>query len=131
MNLIERYPSLHDFILAFQQPGRFTAYNLWNLENATAKRTIEFRQHAGTLDFPTVVRWVVLCCYLIELACLVEPESLRELVLKHSQQENFSILGLLRVLGQGTVADMFEDHIYEYTISDAEDELTRAEIDDI
>ena len=61
ITLIGRFPNLYSFILAFQQlPGRYTAYNLWNLfSNPTSKRTIEFLQHAGTLDFPTVFRWVV------------------------------------------------------------------------
>ena len=54
--------------------------------------------------------------------------SLRE---KEKGNEKFSTLDLLRVLGQGTVADLFEGHVYEHVISDAEEGMARAEIGDV
>ena len=115
---IEDFTTLSQLILNFQG-GDCGAYNLYNLDYGE-KRTIEFRQHAGTLEFPKIYRWVVLCCALIKLVHVVEPEDLREFILTHSRKSNFSILDLLRALRLEDVAEMFENSTYEHKLDDAE-----------
>lgn len=67
------------------------AYNIKNLYDAPAgtlgepksKRTVEFRQHEGTMDPERVVNWIRFCAGLLEFADTVKQETLRPFLERH------------------------------------------------
>ncbi|MCJ1322041.1 hypothetical protein MMC15_007386 [Xylographa vitiligo] len=90
-------------------------YNYNNL--VLAKRTIEFRQHAGTLDLPAVSRWINLACTLTAIAHNSESEAFWDLILQfidHERDRNYNIFLLLRSLHLPLLADAYIGHCYEH-----------------
>ncbi|KAM0142567.1 hypothetical protein ACHAP3_001672 [Botrytis cinerea] len=61
---------------------RNAGFNISNLappfRSTFGKRTIEFRQHPGTLDSEGILHWVHICVKLVEKACHVKDEELFE-----------------------------------------------------
>ncbi|KAL9113279.1 MAG: hypothetical protein Q9227_002614 [Pyrenula ochraceoflavens] len=54
---------------ALRHPGLYVNWlNLSSHNNTSSKRTIEFRQHAGTLNPDDALRWVQLCASLVRAA---------------------------------------------------------------
>ena len=65
---VETAESIGQFIALFQCSTREVAYNLLNIVDTNpgyAKRTIEFRQHEGTLKADAFINWVKLVCALV------------------------------------------------------------------
>ncbi|MCJ1398462.1 hypothetical protein MMC11_001662 [Xylographa trunciseda] len=92
-------------------------YNYNNL--VLAKRTIEFRQHAGTLDLAAVFRWIKLACTLIAIAHNSESEVILDLILyfiEHEQDRNYNIFTLLRLLHLPGLANAYSGHCFEHPI---------------
>ncbi|THV52977.1 hypothetical protein BGAL_0063g00350 [Botrytis galanthina] len=58
---------------------RSSGFNISNLappfSSSFGKRTIEFRQHPGTLDSESILNWVHICVKLVEKACLIKNEE--------------------------------------------------------
>ncbi|KAB8302988.1 hypothetical protein EYC80_006297 [Monilinia laxa] len=56
--------------------GRLS-FNVQNLRVPydSSKRTIEFRQHGGTLDPEAILHWVHICVKLVEKACLIADDD--------------------------------------------------------
>jgi hypothetical protein len=61
---------------------RYMAMNLLN------KDTIEFRGHHGTLNFPTILRWMLLCGRLVARAALGQeiPSTVKRMITKKKQE---------------------------------------------
>lgn len=53
-----------------------SAYKLGHLENEGPKKTIEFRQHSGTLDGERAKRWAMFCVLLVRFAQRTEVDDL-------------------------------------------------------
>ncbi|KAF7906687.1 hypothetical protein EAF00_000966 [Botryotinia globosa] len=59
--------------------NRSSGFNISNLAppflSCFGKRTIEFRQHPGTLDSESILNWVHICVKLVQKACLIKNEE--------------------------------------------------------
>ncbi|MCJ1391278.1 hypothetical protein MMC18_004141 [Xylographa bjoerkii] len=99
---------------------RYEVYHWWcyNYNNLVLpKRTIEFRQHAGTLDLAAVFRWINLACTLVATAYNLESEAFWDLILQsieHERDHNYNIFTLLRTLHLPLIADAYIGHCYEH-----------------
>ena len=95
-------------------------YHWWcyNYNNLTlSKRTIEFRQHAGTLDPAAVFRWINLACSLTATAYNLETGVFWDLILgfiDHEHDTNYSVLTLLQSLQFPLLADAYRGRLYEH-----------------
>ena len=95
--------------------GHSSAYNFdnlyANLDNGrceeTLSGTIEFRQHTGTLDYMSIVAWVVLTCQLVQYAEHTVTSDFLDLCLRGSNM-SFKLEDLLLAL------DCSEDVIDHY-----------------
>jgi hypothetical protein len=69
------------------------------------KRTIEFRQHEGTLDNDRVAAWVMTVSGLLEFAQRIDDAALMEMLTQHMSQEergnegNYGVIQLFRDIG--------------------------------
>ncbi|KAL2075275.1 hypothetical protein VTL71DRAFT_218 [Oculimacula yallundae] len=126
----------------FQQ-SRYMAFNCSNAlntvqnPNQSSKPTIEFRQHAGTLDGERLVNWVKLIAGLVHRLETIHPDSLSELLKlvefetwektrneKHNKifqkaegsipaESALTIIDLLEYLGLKESADYYRDRLFE------------------
>lgn len=66
LKIIENAPEIKDLLVLQSAFGHSSDVNLRNLDQT--KKTIEFRQHAGTLRASEILAWVEVCVHLIEFA---------------------------------------------------------------
>lgn len=77
-----------------------------------AKKTIEFRQHEGTLDPEAVTQWIRVSVRLVEFAEEVRPEILR-VWLKEHIDTNYNVIQLLKATRQPLAAWYYEKKLAE------------------
>ena len=88
-----------DMVNARRERG---AYNFRNLHGADpVKKTIEFRQHEGTLDPAAVEHWIKLCVGIVGFAHKVDLKILSSFLSLHidDKLEEFGLVHLLKALG--------------------------------
>jgi Putative amidoligase enzyme len=84
------------------------------------KRTIEFRQHEGTLDSDSVAAWVMTVAGLVEYAQNVDDTALEELLAQHLALErngnegSYGIVQLLKDIGLENPAAFYEKRLGDY-----------------
>ena len=86
------------------------AYNFMNLSIVGGKRTIEFRQHEGTLDEDMIWRWVFCVCTLIQLSSNTRNPYVHITAKVHDP--NYSIIDLFLDLGLQSLAQKYFPHVY-------------------
>ncbi|KAL9583334.1 MAG: hypothetical protein Q9212_002766 [Teloschistes hypoglaucus] len=94
---------------------RFFAYNFMNLIPATTRGstrsgTIEFRQHAGTIDATVINYWAFLCCVLVQSSHAVGELGWFDFLADRLYGKKYSILDLIRDLGDESLADYYRTH---------------------
>ncbi|MCJ1293386.1 hypothetical protein MMC34_004940 [Xylographa carneopallida] len=108
-------------------------YNYNNL--VLAKRTIEFRQHAGTLDLSAVFRWINLACTLTAIAHNSEGYSFLDLILQfidHERDRNYNIFMLLRSLHLTMLANAYIGRCFKHPADfKPEDPFEEGDEDDV
>ena len=123
--LIDGFEDLETFLNTFGKDRTDKAlfehhwcYNFNNLQLSWTKKTIEFRQHAGSLDADTILRWVNFACALVALSHYVEKEGFWEIMLDWEflapPEAGWNVLKLFHMLHLPMLADMFRGHIYEH-----------------
>ena len=91
-------------------PNYGHAYNLWNLRSQlhrSAKRTIEFRQHEGTLDTQRVGNWIEVCVGLVNFAHQVPPDHMGAFLKSAVDNEEYTIDNLLLSIGLPRQAEYY------------------------
>ncbi|KAH0553415.1 hypothetical protein GP486_006513 [Trichoglossum hirsutum] len=73
-------------------------------------RTVEFRQHEGTLEEDRMVMWVRLAAGMVKGAFEVSDRFCSNLM--NGKGANFTILELLRSLGMHDIADYYKDKLH-------------------
>lgn len=95
------------------------AYNFIHLEgNDKTKRTIEFRQHEGTMSSERIVHWLNVCIGLVEFAEKVDSDELAEFLWSHfedkneektkDEKEEYTAIDLLKAIGRPAEAEFYE-----------------------
>ena len=120
ISIIENMRSLKDIVRYFGSnraegmsvPDHNWTYNIRNLLNTSDKRTIEFRQHCGTLDFEQVKRWIHFCVLSVKLSHL--PTNPWIDLVDRVGDPKFSVLDALSsTFMEGLVGD-FTGEIYHH-----------------
>ena len=93
--------------------GKQSAYNLMRVNWVFAGKTVEFRQHEGTLDGEAVVNWIIFVVKLMEAATIIEEnelvKKLWEVVELEEKGKKVSVFHLMRtLLNCPEVADYYE-----------------------
>ncbi|MCJ1391279.1 hypothetical protein MMC18_004142 [Xylographa bjoerkii] len=110
LGVLEMQKTFEDLKGTFINESRYKAYNFEHLidpdsypSNTTRrKQTIEFRQHAGTLDADTICNWIEFVCALIKYTFRADHrENLAFLMnhLKRFPDTTYSIEDLMRKIG--------------------------------
>ncbi|MCJ1244829.1 hypothetical protein MMC30_002030 [Trapelia coarctata] len=90
-------------------------YNFNNLLFREDRRTIEFRQHQGTLDSAAIIRWIKFACISVSIAHRVPKEVLWKLILEAAASDpEWDILMLLQKLDQPGLAASFRSHYIKH-----------------
>lgn len=91
------------------------AYNLVNLDETTnLSRTLEFRGHEGTLNPERIVNWINVCAGLVEFADTVKDHLLDAFLRRHVDDQNFTVIDLLKAIGRPNEAEYYARKIQEY-----------------
>lgn len=92
---------------------RYMAFNFGNLREELHRplRTIEFRQHKGTLDLNQITNWIKVVCELVKIS--QEGALLNDLISKHMYNTKYTIVDLFKDLGLLTQAKFYASRIYE------------------
>ena len=89
---------------------RHTAYNLLHLvplDSPKALRTVEFRQHAATMEPARIVPWIQVAAGLVRFAHCAGPLAVTRLVVERANDPDFDVVQLLRAVGLGPVASYY------------------------
>ena len=93
--------------------SRYRCYNFENLKKSD-KRTIEFRQHEGTLDYEEIARWIRFVCNLVNLSHMMELGIVLDVIRQYADDEDCDILSLLICLGLSGSAKDYQGNIYHH-----------------
>ncbi|KAL9120441.1 MAG: hypothetical protein Q9187_002999 [Circinaria calcarea] len=107
-----------DALIDLLNPGAYKshAYNLANLDTrrgppSTLKQTVEFRQHAGSVDAEEVCAWVEAVTGLVQWCHHVPSGVLIPLLMDAEQQPGFGLLEVLKVLGKEHLCGFYRGRI--------------------
>jgi len=85
----------------FAQTNSKLNYNLSNLRGDEAKKTIEFRQHEGTLSPTSIENWIKVCVGILEFASAVKENDLETWAKENIDKDidEYDVVQVLCVLG--------------------------------
>lgn len=116
--IIDELKSVRDLISRVHNiPGydwdKCMAFNFGNLleELDRPLRTIEFRQHQGTLDLNQITNWIKVVCELVKISH--EGAYLDHLISKHMYNTKYTIIDLFKDLGLLPQAKFYAQRIYK------------------
>ncbi|KAI9843073.1 MAG: hypothetical protein M1837_006618 [Sclerophora amabilis] len=80
------------------------------------KRTIEFRQHEGTMDSGRIMAWVDVCAGLVLWAETAKhvPHLQAMMVSQFRRPDEFGILELLRLIGRDSLTGFYADRVWDH-----------------
>lgn len=95
---------------------KYKAYNFLNLNEGLENplRTIEFRQHRGTLGPDMIVNWAFLVCVLVSLSHS-NGEPLGNLIEKHIDDTEYTVVDLLKDLKLPDLANFYAPLVSQYS----------------
>lgn len=129
--LIEMIPTVAEFIQYVHLPkaykgtldqadtvkDRSAAINFMNL-GSRDKRTIEFRQHAGTLDIDVIGRWMLFLLSIMKICNTPRLPSAFHRVFDRIRRlepaPDYHLCDFLKDLGLHEIAQLFEGHTFEH-----------------
>lgn len=104
---IESCRSVEEVINTFNYDNnKWTAYCFLTLLNPSL-RTVEFRQHSGTLDNDTITHWAKLSTNMISLAHSASHSGFYDIIKAHAHEENYNIINLLTDLNLPELAEYY------------------------
>lgn len=95
---------------------KWTAYCFLTLLNPSL-RTVEFRQHSGTLDKDAITHWAKLSTNLINLAHSASHSGFYNIIEAHALDDNYNIINLLNDLNLPELAEYYSQpprEIYDH-----------------
>ena len=104
---IESCRTVEDVIHSFNYDNnKWTAYCFLTLLNP-GLRTVEFRQHSGTLDKDTINHWAKLSTNMISLAHSASHSGFYKIIRAHAHEENYNIVNLINDLSLPELAEYY------------------------
>ena len=123
--LVEKCATI-DALVDLLNPGAYKshAYNLANLDTrrgppSTLKQTVEFRQHAGSVDTEEVCAWAEAVTGLVQWCHHVPSGILVPLLLDAEEQPGLGLLEVLKVIGKEHLCGFYRGRI---RVEDSEEE---------
>lgn len=119
LSIIDRLKTVEDVVCQFQRSGdRMMAFNFFNLLGGIKPiRTIEFRQHRGTLDPESITHWVMVACNLVEMSHSNKAGT-RDLIKKHTCDTEYAVTDLFRDLKLYQLAKFYDPFVFQYESDD-------------
>lgn len=114
LSIVDELTTVSRLIRRFQPTGdKHMAFNFFNLsENFDAPlRTIEFRQHRGTLNPELITYWVMVACNLINMSHS-DSSGVRDLIEKHISNTNYTVIDLFKDLGIPDLAEFSAPRVF-------------------
>lgn len=115
-NLIQKIPTFGHFLDIFLPHGRrYQAYNFENLREIL--KTIEFRQHQGTMDGDEVGNHIHLVCGLVCASHHAGPAGFTDLIISHAMDANddhYSFLDLLKDLTLNRLIPFYSTRLQQH-----------------
>ncbi|KAI9696014.1 MAG: hypothetical protein M1836_005845 [Candelina mexicana] len=112
--IIAEASSIEDFVMLVTNPlSRYTAYNLHGLVHGPFK-TIEFRQHAGTMDIPAIAHWVRFVGGLVAWAHAAGPHHLLWLLQKVNENPDMQFTELLYELDMDSLIPYYRTRMNKH-----------------
>lgn len=122
--VIESCRTVEQIIQKFNyENNKWTAYGFPTLLNPCL-RTIEFRQHSGTLDKDAITHWANLSINLINLAHSASHSGFYNIIKAHALDENYNIINLLNDLKLPELAEYYSQpprEIYNHPVWGSEE----------
>lgn len=118
--IIDELETVNDLILRFNcidrvpTKVRHMAFNFLNLQQTLGVplRTIEFRQHRGTLDPKSITNWVVVACSLVNISHTIYREGFCDLIEKYIDDNKYTVLDLFKDLKLSDLADFYATRVF-------------------
>lgn len=88
----------------------YMAYNFLNLVTGRGLKTVEFRQHGGSLDPEVIVRWAQLTIAIVIIAHNAGAQGFAQLVHDHALDSDYTIIDLLHDLDLDELANHYRKH---------------------
>jgi len=101
--------------------GRECAYNFTNLESGVGKGnklTIEFRQHAGSVDPRTIINWAKFVVALVEYSHKVSESQHVIFCVEKSQDPSYTIFDLMTTIGMGDLVEFYRGKTFDHKTFD-------------
>ena len=115
MLCIEEVDSLEEF-LEVMNPGmsRAFAYNFQNLDpwEESGSKTIEFRQHAGTVNAAEIIAWIEFMTGLVSFSHEVSSVQHIAICMARVTDDKFSILDLMKLIGKKHLVEYYRDRFH-------------------
>lgn len=111
LSIIDRLISVEDLVDQFHEYDKYMAFNFQNLQENVEKplRTIEFRQHRGTLDPDLIIKWVKVACGLVHRSYL---GGFRDLIDTHMHDSNYTAIDLFTDLQLRDLAEFYAPRVF-------------------
>jgi hypothetical protein len=101
-----------EFLERFNPNAEYLAYNFCHY---STKRTVEFRQHCGTLDTGRIGIWVDFCCALVRFAHAMAPSEAIGVVLDRLEGRNeCDMLEFLYLMHEWSLAEQLGSDMYRH-----------------
>lgn len=119
LSIINKLKTVEDVIVQFHctddGDDKYMAFNFFNLFNSCTNplRTIEFRQHRGTLDPKLITNWVKVACNLVEMSNTNEA-GFRDLIEEHMYDIKYTIIDLFKDLKLSELAEFYAPLVFQY-----------------
>ncbi len=112
--IIAEVRSVEDFVTLLTNPqSRYTAYNFMGLYTGPF-RTIEFRQHAGTLNVAAITSWVQFVCGMIAYAHSASTDTILSLVDQVIENPDMEFAEFLEKLDMRHLAGFYADRVNKH-----------------
>lgn len=137
LSIIDRLISVEDLVDQFHEHDKYMAFNFYNLREDVEKplRTIEFRQHQGTLDPDLIINWVKVACGLVHRS-YTNPGGFRDLIDTHMHDsKSYTVIDLFTDLQLRDLAEFYAPRVYAQYGTDqyppGEDESMEYEVEEV
>lgn len=118
LSVIDNLETIPELISQFHYSAKhlvdkFLAFNFLNLEENHDKplRTIEFRQHRGTVDPILITHWVMVAYKLVDISHN-DSVGLPDLIEKQIYNHNYTVVDLFRDLKLADLAEFYATHVF-------------------